>query len=154
MSRRAAQTKWYMQSPNQQENEMTAHIHAALMLQYAQDASTTDKPWEMWEFRCDEHEKWTILTGNPAWDDDTKYRRKPRTIRIGEIDIHEPVREPLQNFENYFVPAIDCGDYYANLFTWYNDSTDKRLLKQGMVYLTNEAALAHAKALVALTAKE
>ena len=133
---------------------MTAHIHAALMLQYAQDASTTDKPWELWEFRCDEHEKWTILTGNPAWDDDTEYRRKPRTIRIGEIDIHEPVREPLQNGENYFVPVIDCGDYHASRFSWDNDSTDKRLLKKGMVHLTNEAALAHAKALIALTAKE
>ena len=64
---------------------MTAHIHAELMLQYAQDASTTDKPWELWEFRFDEHEKWTALTVNPTWDDDTKYRRKPRTIRIGEI---------------------------------------------------------------------
>ena len=130
---------------------MTAHIHAALMLQYAQDASTTDKPWEMWEYFAD-HE-WERLTGNPAWDDDTKYRRKPRTIRIGEIDIPEPVREPLQNGENYFVPAIDCGDCHANRFSWDNDSTDKRLLKQGVVHLTTEAALSHARALIALTAK-
>lgn len=133
---------------------MTAHIHAALMLKYAQDASTTDKPWELWEFRCDEHEKWTILTGNPAWDDDTKYRRKPRTIRIGEIDIPEPVREPLQNGEKYFVPAIDCGYDNIDSFEWDGDSTDKRLLKQGMVHITEEAAREHAKALIALTAKE
>ena len=132
---------------------MTAHIHAELMLQYAQDASTTDKPWELWEFRCDEYEKWTVLTGNPAWDDDTKYRRKPRTIRIGKIEIPEPVREPLQDGENYFVPAIDCGDCHANRFSWGNDSTDKRLLKQGVVHLTTEAALSHARALIALTAK-
>lgn len=133
---------------------MTAHIHAALMLQYAQDASTTDKPWELWEFRCDEHEKWTVLTGNPAWDDDTKYRRKPRTIRIGEIEVTEPVREPLQNGEQYFVPAIEWGDEDTNSTRWDGDSTDRCLLKQGMVHLTEEAALAHAKALIALTAKE
>ena len=133
---------------------MTAHIHAALMLQYAQDASTTDKPWELWEFRFDEHEKWTALTVNPAWDDDTKYRRKPRTIRIGEIDIPEPVREPLQNGEQYFVPAIYCGDACTQRFPWKDGYADKRLLKQGMVYLTEEAAQEHAKALLALTAKE
>ena len=131
---------------------MTAHIHAALMLQYAQDASTTDKPWELWEYFAD-HE-WERLTGSPEWYVGTKYRRKPRTIRIGEIDIPEPVREPLQNGENYFVPAIDCGDECTHRFSWDDDSTDKRLLKQGMVHLTNEAALAHAKALIALTAKE
>lgn len=131
---------------------MTAHIHAALMLQYAQDASTTDKPWELWEYFAD-HE-WERITGSPAWNDDTKYRRKPRTIRIGEIDIPEPVREPLQNGEKYFVPAIDCGYDEINSFEWDGDSTDKRLLKQGMVHLTEEAAREHAKALLALTAKE
>ena len=64
------------------------------------------------------------------------------------------MREPLQNGENYFVLAIDFGDCHANRFSWDGDSTDKRLLKQGMVHLTEEAALAHAKALIALTAKE
>jgi len=29
---------------------MTAHKHADLMLQYAQDAMETDKPWERWEY--------------------------------------------------------------------------------------------------------
>ena len=132
---------------------MTAHIHAALMLQYAQDASTTDKPWELWEFRCDEHEKWTVLTGNPAWDDCTKYRRKPRTIRIGKIEVPEPVREHLQDGKEYFVPAIECGYAHVDKSTWDGDSTDKRLLKQGFVHLTEESALEHAKALIALTAK-
>ena len=132
---------------------MTAHIHAALMLQYAQDAATTDKPWELWEF-LDYDAKWKEPTGSPAWDEGTKYRRKPRTIRIGEIEVPEPVREPLQNGEKYFVPAIDYGDYHANIFAWSNDYTDKRLLRQGMVHLTNEAALSHARALITLTAKE
>lgn len=133
--------------------KMTAHIHATLMLQYAQDASTTDKPWELWEYSSS-IDKWDELKHSPSWNKGTKYRRKPRTIRIGEIDIPEPVREPLRNGEKYFVPAIDCGDAYVDKSTWYNDSTDKRLLKQGFVHITNEAALAHAKALIALTAKE
>ena len=133
---------------------MTAHIHAALMLQYAQDAATTDKPWEMWEFHCDEHEKWTVLTGNPEWDYDTRYRRKPRTIRIGEIDIPEPVREPLQHGEKYFVPYISSGDLSCGIFTWRFDEQDKEMMRNGIIHITEEAALAHAKALIALTAKE
>ena len=31
---------------------MTAHKHANLMLQYAQDAMETDKPWERWEVKA------------------------------------------------------------------------------------------------------
>lgn len=131
---------------------MTAHIHATLMLQYAQDAATTDKPWDLWEYFSDN--EWYKLTGSPAWDEGTKYRRKPRTIRISEIGIPEPVREQLKNGENYFVPAIDCGNCHANRFSWDNDSTDNRLLRQGVVHLTNGAALAHAKALIALTENE
>ena len=132
---------------------MTAHIHAALMLQYAQDAATTDKPWELWEF-LDYDAKWKGLTTSPTWNGYIKYRRKPRTIRIGEIDIPEPVREPLRNGEKYFVPAIDCGDECTRRFPWEDDPTDKRLLRKGLVHLTEEAALAHARALIALTAKE
>lgn len=30
---------------------MTAHKHAAAMLQYAQDAAESVTPWEMWEYK-------------------------------------------------------------------------------------------------------
>ena len=80
------------------------------------------------------------------------YRREPRTIRIGKIEIPEPVREPL-NGEKYFMPAIYCGEARTHRFPWKDGYADKRLLKQGMVYLTEEAAQEHAKALIALTAK-
>ena len=29
---------------------MTKHIHADLMMEYAKDAMETDKPWERWEY--------------------------------------------------------------------------------------------------------
>ena len=37
---------------------MTAHKHAALMLQYAQDAMETDRPWERWELYSDKKKEW------------------------------------------------------------------------------------------------
>ena len=54
-----------------------AHIHAALMAQYAQDALTTDKPWELWEFQSSSNGSWNTVTTHPAWSIHGKYRRKP-----------------------------------------------------------------------------
>lgn len=60
---------------------MTAHKHAAAMLQYAQDATETDKPWERWEFLHDWGEWVSVLAAHPQWDLDTDYRRKPNPVK-------------------------------------------------------------------------
>lgn len=56
---------------------MTAHVHAALMLLYAQDATTTDKPWELWEWKTSYKTTWDSCTGHPSWHSLINYRRKP-----------------------------------------------------------------------------
>lgn len=66
---------------------MTAHKHAALMLQYAQDAAETDRPWERWEastiydggiwIPCEE--------GYTMWHRDCKYRRKPQPLECWAV---------------------------------------------------------------------
>lgn len=57
----------------------TKHPHAELMLQYAQDAMTTDKPWELWEL-CKSFDpylsEWRNLSTHPRWIEGNKYRRK------------------------------------------------------------------------------
>lgn len=53
------------------------HKHAELMLQYAQDAMTTAKPWELWEGRNTEATEWYTLQTDPAWSKRHEYRRKP-----------------------------------------------------------------------------
>lgn len=60
------------------------HIHAEHMLQYAQDAMTTDKPAELWECRVPRRvdPKWESCGGNPVWSVDCEYRRKPKTHTI------------------------------------------------------------------------
>ena len=59
------------------------HVHAELMMQYAQDALETDKPWERWE-KSLWGNPWRALEGNPAWGVATEYRRKPngKTVLI------------------------------------------------------------------------
>ena len=60
---------------------MKAHIHAAEMAQYAEDALQTDRPWERWE--CLEsyppgtrYPLWQNCALNPSWNLTTMFRRK------------------------------------------------------------------------------
>ena len=54
---------------------MNAHIHAENMRLYAEDATKTDKPWELWEFISLGMEDYQTLESNPNWGFDTEYRR-------------------------------------------------------------------------------
>ena len=81
----------------------------------------------------------------------TKYRIKPKTIRIGEYDVPEPVRKELEPGTRYYSISIDMasGAYYL---VWNNREIDKRFLSRGLIHLNQEAAEIHAKALISLTA--
>lgn len=74
----------------------------------------------------------------------------PKTIRIGEYDVPEPVREPLEKDTEYWIPHFSLA-VLANRFKWYSDEFDNRMLKNGIIHLTKEAAVIHAKALLSLT---
>ena len=74
----------------------------------------------------------------------------PKTIRIGEYDVPEPVREPLEKDTEYWIAHFSLEEL-ANRFKWYSDKFDNRVLKNGLIHLTKEAAVIHAKALMSLT---
>ena len=74
----------------------------------------------------------------------------PKTIRIGEYDVPEPVREPLEKDTEYWIAHFSLAEL-ANSFKWYSDKFDNRVLKNGLIHLTKEAAVIHAKALLSLT---
>jgi len=57
------------------------HKHAELMMQYAADAMTTDKPWELWEFESPRG-KWLGCGHSPSWNTDHEFRRKPKQHTI------------------------------------------------------------------------
>lgn len=56
---------------------MAAHIHAALMAEYAKDALETHKPWERWEYRCSERMPWIPFKDQMCFVAVYEYRRKP-----------------------------------------------------------------------------
>ena len=64
------------------EKYKSGHCHAYLMLQYAEDAATTDKPWNLWEVCFDS--KWVPLKTHPEWAQVAQYRRK--TLPDLEVD--------------------------------------------------------------------
>lgn len=130
------------------------HKHAELMLQYAQDAMTTDTPWELWEYKDTyKNGQWLTLNSNPAWYPTDEYRRKPRTIKINGVDVPEPCREMLEEGTEYWVPLIGSSSLAA-MYGWEGCSRDERILPRGLIHLTREDAEAHAKALLSFTSLE
>ena len=41
------------------------HVHAELMLQYAQDAMETDKPWDLWQWSVGYLDQWHSCASHP-----------------------------------------------------------------------------------------
>ena len=127
------------------------HKHAALIAEYAKDASETDAPWERWEVGMAGTCFWTSLGCHPAWLDYNCYRRKPRTIRIGKYDVPEPLREEPENGEVYWVVDFGSTDTVSYSHTWSGDFIDRFWFNGGLIHTTEEAAQLHAKALISLT---
>ena len=121
---------------------MSKHIHAEPMLQYAQDAMETDKPWERWE--CSKSGRLcSNLYKHPNWLDDYIYRRKPQTVTINGFEMPAPLKEI--EAEYYFLESLDSPDYYQ-----VPKSGDKFLdnhrLSRGVVHGSAACAIASCKA--------
>ena len=128
---------------------MTKHIHADLMLQYAQDAQETDKPWERWEVYGTITGRWIPLCEYDPFMPKLEYRRKPETITVtlvsGEVvSWPAPHRTELEYGDIYYFVEVD-GSVMAE--EWDCLEWDKRILADGWVHLTEDTAKQHATAL-------
>ena len=120
------------------------HIHADLMAQYAEDAKQYDKPWELWQFN--DGDTWAGCSTHPRWVPDFTYRRKPRTVLVGDIEVPETCKVELEYGQEYFVPDVTTG--LGRRRTWAHDSEDARALASNLVHLDFQSAALHAKALI------
>ena len=123
------------------------HIHAAAMAEYAKDAAETDMPWERWEYKVGVTEFKGCLK-HPEWNADFKYRRKPKTITVNGIEVPEPAREAPKMGEKFFFVDLTVPTLTTH-FSWVDDAFDRDWLKRGLIHSTKEAAIAHAKAILA-----
>ena len=125
------------------------HKHAELMMQYAQDAMETYKPWERWEFYYDDSRIWIALTRNVLWCEDTQYRRKPKMISVtlanGDVvSWPEPHKGDLNVGQHCYLVEHN-GDVEHVCFAIHSHNT--KAVMFGMVHLTKEAAEQHSHAL-------
>lgn len=128
------------------------HKHAALMLQFAQDAQETETPWERWQYKSHATGKWSNFYGNPGWKDNYEYRRKPIVIIINGIEVPEPMREKPEIGDIYYVPQVRYT--FVEQLEWAGNGIDIFNLNSGLVHLTESAALSHGNALLSFTKKE
>jgi hypothetical protein len=138
-----------------------AHVHAALMLQYAQDAAKTDRPWERWEYSdtatLNQHgekirDDWYDCGDNPDWCPNVQYRRKPQVIRVGRHEFPEPISEALEIGMKYWFISFneELGEFSPFRVPWNGDKVDKAYLDGRVIHLTESAAQAHANVLNAI----
>ena len=131
---------------------MTAHKHAALIAQYAQDAIETDEPWERWEVRSNSESLWRTGSSVICFHSSCEYRRKPRT-RTYTITIPEPMREaPPLDTEYYIVSLFEPNNF--DIAYWGGCYGEHMLLKRGLCFKTEEDAIAAAKAMLPIKGEE
>lgn len=71
----------------------------------------------------------------------------PPMRSINGHEYPEPVREPLEEGQEYFLPEV-FHDEIVSRSKWGSDHMDDRWLKRGLIHLTREAAEAHARAII------
>lgn len=115
-----------------------AHIHAELMVQYAEDAKKYNEPWEMWQ--NGDGDAWGYCTTHRYWLTAHVYRRKPRMIKIAQYEVPEPVRKPLHRGQKFWIVNPFLG---PEAFTWDGCIGAQHALESGFVHLSKEAATQH-----------
>ena len=81
-----------------------------------------------------------------------KFRLSQEMVTVGDVSFPKPESEPLEINTEYWIAELSYGYYAtANPTLWVDDSQDRLYLKRGLVHLSKENAIAHAKALVKLS---
>ena len=134
---------------------MPAHLHSKLMLQYAQDAQTTETPWELWEYAesVEVPLQWKPLINHPRWFSGFHYRRKPKCITISNVSIPLPLQTPPIIGTIYWIPTITSAEIVSARQVWYGSSEDFCWLQRGLIHTSEEAARQHAEALLSFNVK-
>lgn len=125
-----------------------AHAHAESMALYAEDAKTTDKPWELWQVK-DKDGVWWPCTHHPIWGAATEYRRKPKTHTVNGVEVPDLRFEP-KNGEEYWFPDASTEKLVYGTVYGYESTIDTHRVSNNLCYEPTEegkqAAILHAKA--------
>lgn len=133
--------------------EKKGHIHAELMAQYAEDAKTTDRPWELWQVKCAAG-IWHRCQQHPKWECNTGYRRKPKTKLIHGVEIPDFEFTPKVGEEYYTASPTMRNLYYIGIKNTEDCKFTRRMMEFGLVYPPTEegkqATILHSKAMLGI----
>lgn len=129
---------------NFKENYMK-HVHADLMMKYAEIAQRDPKPWTYFQV-SDDSVKWFNCVQEVQFLSKNNYRLKPRTINVNGFEVPEPIRQMSVGNIYYivktpFVEGITCN----------SEPYETQLISSGVVHLTRENAEKHLEALLSFT---
>lgn len=123
------------------------HVHAESMALYAEDAKTTDKPWELWQVK-DKDGVWWECSHHPIWGGDTEYRRKPKTHTVNGVEVPD-LRIKPQIGEEYWFPDASTEKLVHGTVYGYESTIDTHRVSNNLCYEPTEAgkqaAILHAK---------
>jgi hypothetical protein len=106
------------------------HPHAALMAEYAQDATETETPWERWDYTYSGDCFWKPCDGTPFWAPNLRYRRKPSPTGL--------VTEAKDNQRFWFVDFADLEDPVRNIK--FTENADEPLIELGLLFHDKDSA--------------
>lgn len=127
---------------------MTRHKHADFFNAIAEGESLSD-----WEYRIPDTIQWSamyygILSALILEPEKRETRRKLKAIRIGNVDVPEPIQvAPAIGVIYWVVCGIDSMGRMAISHKWNDDEYDHLWLKRGICHTTEKAAEEHFKAL-------
>ena len=123
-----------------------------LMREYMRLVEAGEKePWKHFEVKSIHFNSWFGMpTGFWFADGGYDFRLKPKTININGFEVPEPAREALNRCDKYFIADPVIPDYQRG-YIWWGDSADQTFLRRGIIHLTKEAAIQHARALLSFT---
>ena len=91
------------------------------------------------------NDEWEEKAVGSSFFTEAKYRIKPRTIRIGEYDVPEPMREAPEAGSVFFV--VSTADMQPIEMTWYGEEYGFYILAAGMIHANKRDAAHHMLAL-------
>jgi len=132
------------------EPDKKGHIHAESMAMYAEDAKTTDEPWELWYI--DFGSRGTRqLTNHPCWNPKLKYLRKQKTHIVHGVEIPD-LRVSPELGDYYYLAdptTTELAEHYKFVMR-----AEKLWAERGLCYQNTEegkqAAILHSQAMLGL----
>ena len=115
---------------------------------------------EVVQASCDNGHSWFDMSecerSDPALQfdfDDYDYRIKPRTIKIGDFDVPEPMRITPNDGQKVYVVTPQIREAMTTS-AWLGCGWQCTALERGLVHSSAENAEAHAKALFSFSVKK